>query len=1018
MYTMKSLPENEGTTDKNKNISLPDGETDMGNTEAMIVQKNGFQSHTKALHVLIILLALFLLIAIGLALFYGILFHCQDSRGIRCGKTTQKMPTDTLDQLLEEAIKRRTTKSVRLPFTLLPRFYNLRLQVHLHEGDPVDFYFNGSVIVKAFCHQSTSVFFVHSHSTLNVSLTQIQVQRLSEVDAPVEIVNIKNISYDDDLQWYEFQLTEELKAGHLYRITFGQFRSPLRRELKGWYLSSYMENSTEKYLATSQLQPTDARRVFPCWDEPGFKAQFQITLIRHEEYHSLSNMGIKRTEALPGRWHADVFHPTMNTSTYLLAFVVSQFRSLSMKDGKGRNFTVWARPQAVHLAQYALDIGRKIIRFFEDYFEVPYPLEKTDMIAVPDFSAGAMENWGLMIYREATMLWDPSIGTAANQQKVATVVSHEIAHQWFGNLVTLTWWDDLWLNEGFATFVETSGVDHVHPDWGMDEQFLLEDIQKVLISDSSPGSRPVIQSVKFPNEINDIFDVISYHKGASVLRMMESFMGRDTFRKGVKKYLSDHKFKNTVHEDLWNSLTEATKNTGEVLDIKAIMETWLVQMNYPLVTVSRVGSQLFQFNQSHYLDPADAKPPKNPTSFNFQWQIPLTFGDSMNMNWEDNEVIWLKNESMTVPVNIEPSSWYIFNVRQAGFYRVHYADDNWKRITQKLLDDHTAIPVHSRTQCLDDLFNLANRGTVPYSLFLNLTKYLHREDKYVPWETARRAFEMVSRMLALDPALRLMQAYLRTVVDSSLRQVDWKSVQESENHMKHMLRGTIIKLACQVEHGLCVRKVKEMYQRWMDSNATDTIPPSLRPIVYCSAIHWGGQVEWHFLHSRLLDDVKDEETGNIRAALACTRDVVIMKDYLNSVLRVEHPDPSDLVEPITQIAQNPVGHILMWDFVREAWRRMISEVDRDKKINPIDSATLVMLRILSKPVGTLNNIPPPEEISELEKLTKTHVEKHVLQRGFKELFRRAERNQKWSKAHRSEIYHWLKQNVKDVNVLL
>ncbi|CAH8440214.1 unnamed protein product [Dicrocoelium dendriticum] len=1011
MYTMKSMPEAEGLTHKIPGNSLPDGEPGIRNTEARIIRKRTFRSRTRVLYVVIIILTVFLMLAIGLAIFYGVSFHCQDS-------TTSENVTDTLDQLLEEAIKKRTTKSVRLPLTLLPKFYDLRLQVHLHEGDPVDFYFNGSVLVKAFCRQSTHVFFVHSHSTLNVSLNQIQVQKLSDSDTLAEIVKIKNVSYDDDLQWYEFLLTEELKAGHFYQITFGQFWSPLRRELKGWYLSSYTEDRVEKYLATSQLQPTDARRVFPCWDEPGFKAQFQITLIRHEEYHSLSNMGIRRTETLPGGWYADVFHPTMNTSTYLLAFVVSQFRSLSTTDGKGRNFTVWARPQAVKHARYALDIGRKIIRYFEDYFEVPYPLEKTDMIAVPDFSAGAMENWGLMIYREATMLWDPTVGTAANQQKVATVVSHEIAHQWFGNLVTLNWWDDLWLNEGFATFVETSGVNHVHPDWGMDEQFLLEDIQKVLISDASPGSRPVIQSVKFPNEINDIFDVISYHKGASVLRMMESFMGRDTFRKGVKKYLSDHKFKNTVHEDLWNSLTEATQNTGKALDIKAIMETWLMQMNYPLVTVRRVSGQIFQFNQSHYLDPADAKPPKNPTAFKFQWQIPLTFGDSVNVNWTDNEVIWLKNESMTIPVNIEPSSWYIFNIRQAGFYRVHYADDNWQRITQQLIDDPTVIPVHTRTQCLDDLFNLANRGTVPYSLFLNLTKYLYREDKYVPWETARRAFETMSRMLALDPALWLMQAYLRTLVDSTLQQVDWDSVQENENHMKHMLRGTIIKLACQVEHGLCVRKVKEMYRKWMATNATNTIPPSLRSIVYCSAIHWGGQLEWHFLHSRLLDDAKDEEPGNIRAALACTRDVVIMKDYLNSLLRLEHQDPTDLVEPITQIAQNPIGHILLWDFVREAWRRMTSDADRDKKINPIDSAVLVMLRILSKPVGTLNNVPPPEEVSELERRTQTKVEKHVLQRGFKEVFRRAERNQKWSKAHRNEIHQWLKQNVKDVNVLL
>nr|VZI22113.1 unnamed protein product [Spirometra erinaceieuropaei] len=287
-----------------------------------------------------------------------------------------------------------------------------------------------------------------------------------------------------------------------------RFKMNLRKDIS----DGESPGGCEKYLATSQLQPTDARRVFPCWDEPSFKARFQITIVRRRDFRSLSNMPLMQSHEVWGDWIEDEYQPTVNTSTYLLAFVVSQFSSLSGLDSKGRNFTIWARPDLIGAAEYALNVGKCIINFFEEYFELDYPLNKTDMLAVPHFAAGAMENWGLLIYREATLIWDPVVGTEGARQKVATVISHEIAHQWFGNLVTLNWWDDLWLNEGFATFVEYIGVAHAQPDWHMDEQFAVLQLQKVLLSDSLATTHPVFMPVYHPDEINEIFDTISYNK--------------------------------------------------------------------------------------------------------------------------------------------------------------------------------------------------------------------------------------------------------------------------------------------------------------------------------------------------------------------------------------------------------------------------------------------------------------------------------------------------------------------------
>ncbi|CAH8834823.1 unnamed protein product [Trichobilharzia szidati] len=990
-------------------------------------------STSKLLYLFIILLFLLILIFLIIATVIAV-YYSQAYRKCQIAKDTEvtQLRYPDLDELYAadnitddylhkelDLLSHRKMKDVRLPYTVLPRFYDLKLQVHLHEEKTADFFFNGSVSIQVYCSISTQEFFVHAHESLTISLNEISMFALNKDNETVEEIALKNISYERDFEWYRIELVHSLQPYTFYQLQFRQFRSPLIEQLKGWYLSKYLENGTYKYLATSQLQPTDARRVFPCWDEPGFKAQFQVRIIRKKHYHSLSNMALEKTEILHDDWHMDVYEPSLNMSTYLLAFVVSQFASVRGVDSKGRNFTVWARPDKINSAMYALDIGKKIIRFFEDYFELSYPLKKTDMVAVPDFAAGAMENWGLMIYREATMLWDPEYGTAGTQQKVATVISHEVAHQWFGNLVTLKWWDDLWLNEGFASFAEYIGVDHVHPEWGMDEQFLLDDIQKVLVSDSLATSRPVIQPVCLPDEINEIFDPISYNKGASVLRMMESFMGRNAFRAGVKNYLYQNKYKNTVHEDLWRALTEASEAVNKEVNVKSVMDTWMKQMNYPLVIIQRTSDNLFHFEQKHYLEPADAKPPKNPSPYNFTWKIPLTYGSAKTNNWDEVDVIWMMNKTMTQTLDVEPNSWYLFNIKQAGFYRVHYADNNWELLTEQLNKDFRAIPLHSRTQILDDLFSLVNRDAVSYSVYLNLTKYLKKEDQYVAWETTRRALSYLDRMLAMDEIYGAFQAYLRLLVDEPLKSVDWKTMKEDKDHMKHMLRLTLTKLACQAEHHFCVKMASEYYKNWMQNPEENLIPPSLRPAVYCTAIRIGGQKEWQFLKDKLSQvDIKEDEKSSILQALSCSRDMWIVRLHLNWIIMNYEKDPQDSLDALAAVAVFPVGQRLIWEHVHKAVRYISNEGKNATQAITKSSMLFNMLKILSKRHYTMNNIPDQEEVLDMQISGQKLRENNLLRVAISDLLKRFKENTKWTESYLSVIKKWLNENVPDTTILL
>ncbi|KAL0330466.1 UNVERIFIED_CONTAM: Aminopeptidase M1 [Sesamum radiatum] len=409
---------------------------------------------------------------------------------------------------------------------------------------------------------------------------------------------------EDEIVVVEFKESLPIGTGVLNM----EFEGTLNDRMKGFYRSTYEHNGQKKTMAVTQFEPADARRCFPCWDEPACKATFKITLEVPSELVALSNMPVIE-EKLNGDLKTVYYQESPIMSTYLVAVVVGLFDYVEDRTPDGIIVRVYCQVGKASQGKFALDVAVKTLGLYKDYFAVPYSLPKLDMIAIPDFAAGAMENYGLVTYRETALLYDDKHSAAANKQRVAVVVAHELAHQWFGNLVTMEWWTHLWLNEGFATWVSYLAVDSLFPDWKIWTQFLDESTEGLRL-DGLAESHPIEVDINHAGEIDEIFDAISYRKGASVIRMLQSYLGAECFQRALASYIKRHACSNAKTEDLWSVLQE---ESGE--PVNKLMNSWTKQKGYPVVSV-KVEDQSLEFEQSQFL--------LSGSTGEGQWIVPIT----------------------------------------------------------------------------------------------------------------------------------------------------------------------------------------------------------------------------------------------------------------------------------------------------------------------------------------------------------------------------------------------------------
>ncbi|CAC5411232.1 ANPEP [Mytilus coruscus] len=1172
-----------------------------------------------------------------------------------------------IENWLDENLQDDQGSDYRLSRSVIPSAYSIELFPDLYSGDSSKFIFTGSVTIQITCTENTSNFTLNSRQ-LEIDQNSVKIDSLDKhIASPVFL----SLSYDADSQLVTFVSSNQFIKGYNYSIAMN-FTGPLLDDLQGLYYSSYNEGNTTRYLASTQFESIKARKAFPCFDEPDLKAQFKVTLVRHEDKISLSNMPINKTYTRSDGYIADEYEVTPIMSTYLLAFVVGDFNHTSQTTNTGIKYGVWSRPESVEQTKFALDVGTKVLTFYEQFLTYPslyqnksasalcyivavsfstigyivavsfstigyivtvsistigyivavsfstigyivavsfstvgyivsvsfstvgyivavsfstvgyivavsfstigyivavssitigyivavsfstigyivavsfstigyivavsfsaigytvsvsfsaigyivavslstigyivavsfstigyivavsistigyilavsfstisynvavsfstigyivsvsfstvgyivavsfstigyivavsfctvgyivavsfstigyivavsfctmlycgsqlqhyllycgsqlhhywlycgsqlqhywlycgsqlqhywlycgsqlqhYWLYCGNMIAIPDFGPGAMENWGLITYKERYLLYKDGVTSAESKQRTAVVIAHELGHQWFGNLVTMKWWDDLWLNEGFATFMEYIGTDHIFPEWKMFDHMIIDDLHPVLNFDSHVTSHPIYVPLTSLEELSNIFDAISYSKGGSVIRMARFFLGEETFRKGLSRYLNNRKFQNADHNDLSEALNIQAKMDKLSLpaDVKTIMDTWLLQMNYPVVMVTVTAPGKVRLSQKRFLTNPEAKDPmlyKSP--YNYKWWIPVTLTNSgekkfvktsKDVIWFNDtftgilskKVIWFSDTftdrldyfntlqwtfsdiTSTQILKEDGTSWVMANIGQYGVYRVNYTEQNWRAIINQLKTNYTVISSINRAQVINDAWSFSRANQLNADIGLGIVEYLDKEMDYVPRTAANKQLSYLDSMLSKSNYYGKFKSMMRNLVVKAYDKFGLNST--GLNHLQSYMRSEVSSIACDFDLPKCITEAKRQFDDWMNNPQENKINPDTRYIIYCTAIRTGGEEEWNFAYRQYKQSTMASETDNLLRSLACSEVPWILQRYLQYAITPEEIRKQETGSILVNVASNKIGRTIAWNFVQSKW---------------------------------------------------------------------------------------------------
>uniref|UniRef100_A0AAZ3R4K0 Aminopeptidase n=1 Tax=Oncorhynchus tshawytscha TaxID=74940 RepID=A0AAZ3R4K0_ONCTS len=781
---------------------------------------------------------------------------------------------------------------LRLPGYIVPLHYHLLLHPNLTMLS-----YSGTVRIELQVQNNTNWVVLHSKG-LRITTATMLDQNLAHLSDKVLPV-LHNPTHEQTAIFSP----RVLSGGQKYFL-FLEFGAELGEGFYGFYRSTYRTSSGEtRNLASTHFEPTSARMAFPCFDEPSFKANYSISIRRSRAHTALSNMPIEQTVVLDDGLMEDRFAVSVRMSSYLVAFIVCDFKSVS-----ATTVSVYAAPEKWQHTHYALKAAVKLLEFYEKYFNIKYPLPKQDLVAIPDFQAGAMENWGLITFRETSLLFDPATSSGSDRVWVTMVIAHELAHQWFGNLVTMQWWNDIWLNEGFARYMEYISL----PFFISQEDYLVDTCFAAIGRDSLNSSHPISSAAESPTQIEEMFDTVSYDKGACVLHMLRHYLTDQVFQSGIVRYLRRYSYSNAHNQDLWDSLANH-------LDLTSMMNTWTLQTGVPLVTVTRQGSHLL-LKQERFLRTAH---PSDPTWF--LWHIPLTYRTDTSTSIHRHLMTTL-TDSMEVG---EEVGWVKVNVDMAGYYLVHYDGSGWDDLIQLLKDNHTALTFMDRTHLIHNAFQLTTAGRLSLDKALDLIGYLRSESHTVPLLEGLGYLEAFYRIVERRDIPDVTQN-LRTYILWYFRDViDRQTWSDKGSVSERRLRSELLSLACHLGDLPCLKQAQRSFTHWLDSNSTLNLPADVAETVYSV----GAQEDtgWASLLQTYTHSLSETHKRKILSALASSRDTNKLTRLLELGLEGEVIRTQDLDSLIAMVARNPRGRHLAWSYVQKYWSTL---VDKGMAHNP------------------------------------------------------------------------------------
>lgn len=676
--------------------------------------------------------------------------------------------------------------------------------------------------------------------------------------------------------------------------------------MAGFYRSSYKENGETKYIASTQMEPTDARRAFPCFDEPALKAKFTVTLVADKSMTCLSNMDVaSETDIEGGVKKAVKFNTSPLMSTYLVAFIVGHLNYVETKNFRVP-IRVYATPdQDIEHGRFSLELAAKTLAFYEKAFDSEFPLPKMDMVAVPDFSAGAMENWGLITYRIVDVLLDEKTSGASRKERIAETVQHELAHQWFGNLVTMDFWDGLWLNEGFATWMSWYSCNVFYPEWKVWQTYVIDSLQGALSLDSLRSSHPIEVPVKRADDINQIFDAISYSKGSSVLRMISKYLGEDVFLQGVRNYIKKHAYGNTETGDLWSALADASGKP-----VQSVMDIWTKNVGFPVVSVTENPSaSSINLKQNRFLRTGDVKPEEDQVLY------PCMLGLRTKDGVDEDTMFSEREKEFKVP----DLDFFKLNADHSGIYRTSYTPERLTKLGKAAREG--LLTVEDRAGMIADSGALAASGYQKTSGLLSLLQGLDTESEFVVWnEILTRIGTLRAAWLFEDQQTKdALKAFQRSLVSPKAHELGWQ-FSEKDDHILQQFKALMFGSAGMAEDPVVIKAAQEMFARFAEGDMS-AIHPNIRGSVFTIVLKHGGAKEYDVVLDRFRTaPTSDEKTTALRC-LGAAEDPALIKRTLDLAMSDEVKN-QDIYMPLGGLRNHTAGIDARWAWLKGNWDAM------------------------------------------------------------------------------------------------